>query len=303
MIQSMTGFASGTIEIATAKTEKISLVVQLKSLNSRYFELTCKLPYLLSNLEVAIHKLLKASLERGHVYITIKIQQDQTKHVVVPALHTIKQYMQAIEIIKKNCDIKENISLTTLLQLPNILQIEEENLTNRTEEQILAELEKFIQILKEMRSKEGKVLAQDIKENIKNVVKNIKLIKKNSQKAFEEKKERLDDILKKLQKFDLLDISVEKAILEQQKINLLSEIEKIDINEELVRAQMHCKNIDQLLNEKSNAHGKKLDFTLQELNREINTIASKCNHSTISSLTINIKTGIEKAREQAQNIV
>lgn len=303
MIQSMTGFASGTIEIATSKTEKLSLVVQLKSLNSRYFELTCKLPYILNNLEVAIHKLLKKSLERGHVYITIKIQHDPTKLVVIPAINTIQQYLQAIEIIKKNCGIKEQVSLATLLQLPNILQVEEEALHNNVEEQILSEIQKIIDQLKIMRAKEGKILANDVKENIKEVAKNIKLIAKNSKKAFEEKKEKLDEILKKLQIYDTLDTSIEKAILEQQKINLLSELEKIDINEELVRANMHCQNIEQLLIEKTETHGKKLDFTLQELNREINTIASKCNHSTISSLTINIKTAIEKVREQAQNIV
>ena len=303
MIQSMTGFASGTIEVATSKTEKLSLVVQLKSLNSRYFELTCKLPYLLNNIEVAIHKILKKSLERGHVYITIKIQQDQTKHVVVPAINTIKQYLQAIETIKKSCNIKEDVSLATLLQLPNILQTEEETLHSKIEEQILLGIEKIVEKLKEMRAKEGKVLAQDIKENIKEVIKNLKLIKKNSEKAFDEKKEKLDQVLKKLQIFEQTDTSIEKTILEQQKINLLSELEKIDINEELVRAQMHCKNIEQLISEKTESHGKKLDFTLQELNRETNTIASKCNHSTISSLTITIKTAIEKAREQAQNIV
>ncbi len=303
MIQSMTGFASGSIEIATSRTEKISLTVQLKSLNSRYFELTCKLPYILSNLEVSIHKLLKKSLERGHVYISVKIQQDQTKHVVVPAIHTIKQYLKAIDTIKKDCNIKEDVSLATLLQLPNILQIEEEGLNNKAEEQILSELEKIVKQLKDMRAKEGKVLAQDIKENIQDVIKNLKLIKKNSETAIEEKKEKLDEVLKNLQKFESTDTSVQKAVLEQQKINLLSELEKIDINEELVRAQMHCKNIEKLVIEKAATHGKKLDFTLQELNREINTIASKCNHSTISSLTITIKTAIEKAREQAQNIV
>ena len=303
MIQSMTGFASGTIEIATSKTEKLSLLVQLKSLNSRYFELTCKLPYLLNNLEVSIHKMLKKSLERGHVYISIKIQQDQTKQVIIPAINTIKQYLQAIESIKKNCNIKEDISLATLLQLPNILQVEEDTLNSKIEEKILEEIEKIAEKLKDMRAKEGKVLSKDIKDNIKEVVKNLKLIKKNSELALIEKKEKLDHLLKRLHAFETTDILLEKAILEQQKIHLLAEIEKIDINEELVRAQMHCENIEQLVSQKAETHGKKLDFTLQELNRETNTIASKCNHSTISSLTISIKTAIEKAREQAQNIV
>ena len=86
-------------------------------------------------------------------------------------------------------------------------------------------------------------------------------------------------------------------------MNLISDLEKIDIHEELVRAQMHCENIEKLITQKAESHGKKLDFTLQELNREINTIASKSPDSKISSLIIDVKTAIEKTREQAQNIV
>lgn len=303
MIQSMTGFASGTIDVAISETEKLSLTVQLKSLNSRYFELTCKLPYLLQNLEVSLHKLLKKDLERGHVYLSLRIQKDQTKHAVIPAISTIKAYLEAIEKIKIECNIKDTVSMDSILQLPNILQVEEDILNSQTENLILSELSKVISQLKEMRLKEGLTLAQDIEKNIDEVSENIILIKQNSEKAYQEKKEKLDIILKKLDSFDELDNSIEKTVLEQQKSNTLSELEKIDINEELVRAQMHCTSIKQILLENSNMHGKKIDFTLQELNREINTIASKCNHSTISSLTITIKTAIEKAREQAQNIV
>lgn len=303
MIQSMTGFASASFEIESSKSEKISLTINLKSLNSRYFELTCKVPYILSNLEVSIHKILKKITERGHVYLTIKVQNNQTTQVIVPAIHTIEQYLDAITTIKKTYKIKDDITLSTLLQLPNILQVEEESLTSKTEEQILAAIEKLGLMLKDTRLQEGKVLAQDIKNNIKNVIKSIKSINKQSSLVAQEKRKTLDKVLINLTKFEQTDTSLEKTVLEQNKMNLISDLEKIDIHEELVRAQMHCENIEKLITQKAESHGKKLDFTLQELNREINTIASKSPDSKISSLIIDVKTAIEKTREQAQNIV
>jgi len=303
MTQSMTGFSSSIVEIAISKTEKLSLSLHLKSLNSRYFEVTCKLPYLLTNLEVAIQRVLKKKLERGHVYLTVKIQQDATQMVVVPALNTIEQYLKAIKKIQTTCKIKEEVSLSTLLQLPNILQVEETAFTTKTEEKILNVIADLADSLMLTRKTEGNVLALDIETCIKEVLKNIKLIKKNSGVALTHKKKELDTVLTQIQAFASTDSSIEKALLEQHKITLLSELEKIDINEELVRAAAHIDSIQNLIKDSSASKGKKLDFTLQELNREINTIASKCSHSLISSLTIDIKTDIEKAREQAQNIL
>lgn len=301
----MTGFASSIVEIALSKKEKLSLSIHLKSLNSRYFEMTCKLPYLLTNLEVAIHRALKKKLERGHVYLTVKIQYDATQPtVVIPAINTIKEYLKAIESIKSECKIKDAVNLSTVLQLPNILQVEDMSLNNANEDAIL---QAFISVADQLivtRQSEGKVLAKDIETNIKDVLKNLVQIEKQSQKAFTKKKKEIDTVLQKLDKFQEQDTSVDKVILDQQKIILLSELEKIDINEEIVRATAHIKNIQELIKDKKQITlGKKLDFTLQELNREINTIASKCCDSSISSLTIDIKTDIEKAREQAQNIL
>jgi len=305
MTQSMTGFASSIIDIPISKKEKLSLSLHLKSLNSRYFEMTCKLPYLLTNLEVAIHRALKKKLERGHVYLTIKIQHDATQSaVVVPALNTIKEYLKAIKEIQSACKIKEEVSLSTLLQLPNILQVEETMLNSTTEDNVLQAVLTIADQLILTRQSEGAVLAKDIEKNIKDVLKNLVAIKKASQKILADKKKEVDKVLKQLGDFPALDTSVEKAMLEQNKSTLLAELEKMDINEEVVRATSHINNICDLIKDKKIiAQGKKLDFTLQELNREINTIASKCSNSGISSLTIDIKTDIEKAREQAQNIL
>lgn len=303
MTQSMTGFASKVVEIAISKTEKLSLSLHVKALNSRYFETTCKLPHLLNHCEVSIHRILKKKLERGHIYLTVKIQRDATRHVVIPSQTTIQDYLQAINQIKKICKIKEPVSLATLLALPNIFHIEEENLQGSAEEKVLKAIENLTDELVLTRESEGKVLAQDVNLHIKALIKKLQLVHKTSLQVCKEKKEALDLLIEKLQNVAVDQISVEKCMLDNQKMTLLAELEKIDINEEIVRATSHAKNIISLLLDKELSKGKKLDFTLQELNREINTIASKCSHALISSLTIDMKSDIEKAREQAQNIL
>ncbi|MBP9765168.1 YicC family protein [Candidatus Babeliales bacterium] len=303
MTQSMTGFASSTAEITISKTEKISLSLNLKTLNSRYFEVTCKLPYLLTNLEVALQRTLKKKLDRGHVYLVIKIQQNDTSHAIIPAVKTIQEYVKAIQIIKKECGIKEEISLSTLLQLPNILQIEDDILNSGTEEKIVEAVNHIADQLIKTRLTEGLHLEQDIIKQTNSILAHLKNIQKSSTKVCTKRKKDLETVLKKLDKYDATDTSVDKMVLEQQKNTLLAELEKMDINEEIVRTTSHIQSIHALFKDKNLNKGKKLDFTLQEINREINTIASKCCDSTISSLTIDVKTDIEKAREQAQNIV
>lgn len=303
MTQSMTGFASKIVEVSISKTEKLSLSLHVKSLNSRYFETTCRLPHILNHCEVSIHRILKKKLERGHVYLTVKIQHDATRHVVIPSQTTIQDYLQAINQIKKICKIKEPVSLTTLLSLPNIFHMEEEHLHGSAEEKVLQAIESLTNELIATRVSEGKILAQDIDLHMKALMKKLQLINKMSLQVCKEKKELLDTLMKNLQNLSEEQASVEKCMLENQKITLLSELEKIDIHEEIVRASLHAKNITLLLKNKELSKGKKLDFTLQELNREINTIASKCSQASISSLTIDMKSDIEKAREQAQNIL
>lgn len=303
MTQSMTGYANTTIDIIDSENQKLSLSIQIKSLNSRYFEATCKIPYLLTNLEVAIQKNLKQKLQRGHVYVTIKMQQGGLKQAVVPAVSTIQSYINAIEVIKKECNIADKISLQTILQLPNVFQTEDELLQKTTETNILDEINTLVDELILMRVEEGKILQHDICNQIQTVEQKLTLIKTASSQTIQEKKEKLDSVIVKLQDFAPDNNSIEKSVLENQKIMLLSELDKIDIHEEIIRANAHASSILLWLNGNELTKGKKLDFVLQELNREINTIASKCSDFTISTLAIDIKSELEKCREQAQNIV
>lgn len=303
MVQSMTGYASSIIEIPIKADEKLSLSVSIKSLNSRYFEANCKLPYLLNNLEVTIQRSLKQKLHRGHVYLSVKVNLDTLQHDVVPSIATVKGYLHAINSIKKECNIAGDVTIDNILKLPNILQVEEEALNKKTEKLILDSISKVIDQLVATRITEGKALVKDVKQQVAAISKKFTLIKKASIKAAKQKKDDLDTIISKLQSFSEEEMCTTKCMLENQKSNLISELEKIDINEEIVRAGAHLKAILSWATARQDTKGKKLDFILQELNREINTIASKCSNFTISSLAIDVKSELEKCREQAQNIV
>lgn len=303
MAQSMTGFASKIVEIPLSKTEKLSLSLHLKTLNSRYFEITCKLPSLLNHTEVSMHRILKKMLERGHVYLTVKVHHDSTRHVVIPSETILQDYLIAINKIQKICKIKEPVSLSTLLTLPNIFQIEEESLNSSAEEKILKAIDGLAQDLIKTRESEGAVLVADINDHIQSLLKKLQKAEKLSAQVSKEKRTELDRVMKKIQPAGDGERSVEQCMFDNQKLTLLAELEKIDIHEEIIRATLHGKNIIKILKDSEASKGKKLDFTLQELNREINTIASKCSHGEISTLTIDMKADVEKAREQAQNIL
>jgi len=308
MILSMTGFANTTVEIPlSSDKEKMTLAISIKSLNSRYFEMSCKVPSLLTNLEVPLQRVLKKQLHRGHVSLHIKIVNSESlNETITPSFLTIQNYLDAAQSIKDKFELKDQVTLAQILQLPNALQNQETQLNETIENAIIDAVHDVAVALTQAQEKEGIQLSHDIKDQLTSMKKNITDIQAASVKLIQEKKDTLSDIMTKLLSFENAEEetkSTEQAILEIKKSNLMHEIEKVDINEETVRFNSHLINIAQQFETQEPLKGKKLDFTIQELNREINTIASKCNNITISNLAINIKSELEKAREQAQNIV
>ncbi|MBP7854663.1 DUF1732 domain-containing protein, partial [Candidatus Babeliales bacterium] len=225
-----------------------------------------------------------------------------TRHVVIPSESMIKEYMVAIGQIKKVCSITEPVSLQTLLTLPNIFQIEEDVLTGSAEEKILDAVQLLAHDLIKTRKTEGLTLSKDVAVHMQAMIKKLQKVEKLSIQLRKDKKKQLDVLITQLEPVSVDQRSVQQCMMENQKIALLSELEKIDISEEISRAGMHAKTVLKLI-KTSESQGKKLDFMVQELNREINTMASKCSNAQISSLAIDMKTDIEKAREQVQNIL
>jgi uncharacterized protein (TIGR00255 family) len=297
MIQSMTGFAAKTIVISGENNEKTSVSISIKSLNSRFFDTTFKLHYSLSSLEHLILSLAKDILHRGHIYCTIHVTNPNAfRGAVQPSLATIESYCTAIDAIKEQCHIDQPIHLEHILQLPNIFSMEEAEISNHTIEQILTCAQELLHNVCTMREQEGLSLQKDLENRIEIMNQEINSIAEKSVAVIEKQKAK---ILKTLQ-----EIHADEALFASaQKNALYGMLDKLDLNEEIVRFKSHIKNLAENLQSSATEKGKRIDFLLQELGREINTISAKCSDASISEHAINIKVEIEKAREQAQNIV
>lgn len=305
MILSMTGFATSNVEVPLSNNGNMVLSMSMKSLNSRFFELSCKVPSLLANLEVPVQRMLQKQLHRGHVSLHIKIVNSELlNEPIKPALNTIQNYLTAIDTIQKKFNIQDHVTLTQILQLPNVLQSQEVQLNKEIEEAIIEGIKNLADQMIVTQKTEGAQLAHDIKEQLASMKIKIAQIQKLSLEVIKEKKELLREVMTKLATFEQTEQkTTEQCLLEAKKATLMYEIEKIDINEETVRFNSHLTNVSLQFETPNPIKGKKIDFTVQELNREINTIASKCSNIAISSLAIDIKSELEKGREQAQNII
>lgn len=296
MIRSMTGFASKSL-IITVNDLKIPMSLMLKSLNARYFDSNCKLPYPLGNLETEFIKRFKAMLQRGSITFIIHLSNPNAfKGTVQPSITTLKSYLNALDIIKKTCEIEGTLSIANLLLLPNIFISEETEIDEHIKKTIFDAIDALIQELIATQIKEGLALKKDILERISIIQKDILAIKKAFEEVMVTQKQKVNDALTQLEN----DTS---KLAEMHKNALYAILDKIDVHEEIVRFANHLKTLITSLESNEIENGKRIDFILQELSREINTITAKCSDGIISSHAINIKVELEKAREQTQNIV
>ncbi|MCL4361266.1 YicC family protein [Candidatus Dependentiae bacterium] len=295
MILSMTGFSSATLTIPFKKKGKINLSITLKSLNSRFFEVNCKLPFALTHLETKLIKLFKSKLYRGNIFCTVHMSNAAELTTQVNAsVETVKGYIEAVEVIQKKFNVPGQLEISDLVSLPHVFELPEEPIDDETASIVLKEFEKLTDQLVESRVKEGQMLAKDIENRIQVIQQDLKKIEARAPFVIEQKKQMIQQTF--------------ATVLAQQAHENLdafiySHLDKIDIHEEITRAKSHLENLLASLQSASNENGKKIDFILQELFREINTLSAKCADSEISKLAINIKVELEKAREQAQNIV
>lgn len=297
MLQSMTGFASRLLSYQPNKSNAVSEIsISLKSLNSRFFEATCKIPSTLSPLETEIVKTLKKTLHRGHLFLNIQVNDPNAfKGEVELAKETAHSYLKAIKSLQKEFKITDQVSIHDVLTLPNIFIRKELNLDKKTKDLVLSELKKVTDVLITEREKEGKVLQKDIEKRIELITTKISKVSQIFESVIENEKKETS------KKIDALTDKSENY--EAQRQHLYNLLDKMDINEEIVRFKSHLENIKSIIDSKKEEKGKALDFTLQELSREINTITAKSPDLEISNLSISIKVEVEKIREQVQNIV
>src|SRR3990167_3604184 len=295
MLQSMTGYAAKNFTFTVANNV-INVFISMKTLNSRYFELTPKLPHIFSPLETQLITYFKQKLERGNVYLYVSLSDPNLfKTDVEPSLAAIRGYLNAINKIRETFDIKDSVSISDILNLPNILIAKDETLNDDLKKSFVDAIEILTQEIIQERKKEGSELQKDIEKRILLMQKHISEISNIFEKDSKQRQNEINQELKNLDNESQIDEIRIKA--------LYFELDKMDINEEIVRFKAHLQNLQDIINSDQSEKGKALDFTLQELAREINTVLSKTSSSETSSLALKVKVEIEKTREHAQNIV
>ncbi len=290
MISSMTGFGKGS-----AFHNGTTAEVEIKSVNSRFLEISLKLPKNLQNKEYDVRELIRKKINRGKITLIVQLKKDETE---AGKIHLNEENLSSalgfLKELKKKSKVKDDISLNHILMFRDIFFAEE---TDESEEEfklIQKSINEALNNLNEMRKREGEELSIDLNKRIKNIEKTVDKIEEASKidvkEYFEKVKERAKQMLGEISAYNER-IELELALL----------IDKSDVTEECVRLRSHTKFfLDALKNE--NEVGRKLNFLCQEINREANTIGSKSLSSEISHSTVFIKEELEKIREQVQNI-
>ncbi len=296
MFLSMTGYGSKTVVLSVLKNEKISFSIEIKSINSRFFESTCKLPSFLNSLELEIIKDLKQKLVRGRVYLTLRtVDGNDSLEKINPSFKVIEEYLNAAKSIKNKFKISGELSISDVLKFPNVFISEKAEVNAKVKKEILKVIQDVSDQVLKSRTIEGKVLQKDLEKRFDLCAASMKEVKSLFKKLIEKQKKLIQDALARKEAGE----DVESLKLD----DLYSTLNKIDIHEEVTRFNSHLEGVKKVIKDKNLEKGKRVDFILQELVRESNTILAKCSSYDISSIAVDIKVELEKAREQSQNIV
>lgn len=291
MLRSMTGYGR-----AEQTIDGRDILVEIKAVNHRYFEFGARVPRAYTYLEEKLKSLLSGQVSRGKIDVTVSIYtRDGTDAQVQVNLELARGYTEALRSTTCELELKDDLTLSTIARFTDIFLVtktaeDESTIWDCVKTVATSALNSFV----EMRKNEGTRMLADISARLKEIetqVSNVELI---APKSVSEYKERLTNKIK--------EIINSKAVDEQR---LLTEValfaEKIAVDEETVRLRSHLKQLETLLDAEEPI-GRKLDFLVQEINREVNTIGSKCQNLEVTATVVEMKSEIEKIREQIQNI-
>lgn len=291
MIKSMTGF--GRCEISEG-TRKISM--EIKAVNHRYLDVTVKMPKKLNMFEAAIRSELKQDIQRGKVDLFITYEDTSEGMALIQYnKETAAEYMRYFAQMASDFGLENDVRVSTLARCPEVLVMDEQN---EDEEEIWKLLQRAlngaVQNLVDARIREGENLKADLLQKLDEMLESVAFIEERSPQIIAEYRERLTDKVREMLDERTMD---EGRIITEVTIYA----DKICVDEELVRLRSHIEAVKKALID-GGSIGRKLDFLAQEMNREANTILSKSSDLSVSNCGIELKTTIEKVREQIQNI-
>ena len=290
MIKSMTGYGKANISKNLREYQ-----VEVKSVNHRYLDVSVKMPRSLSYLEEEIKKAVSAKVTRGKVDVFITFNNNSLEGRDIKINTEIaRMYIQELRNLAETEGIVADIPVTEISKLPDVLTIQNNQDDETIKNELLEVTNKAIENLVGMRQVEGEKIAQDLLARIQEIEEKVKKISSLSTGLIDEYVVKLKTRIKEL----LQDQEMDEARLAQE---VVIYADKCSIEEEVTRLNSHIYQFRELLNS-NEAVGKKIDFMIQEMNRETNTIGSKANNLEITNEVINMKTQLENIREQVQNI-
>jgi uncharacterized protein (TIGR00255 family) len=289
MLRSMTGFGQ-----AEGETERFSVKVELKSLNSKFFELSIRMPRNWQHKELELRKEMAKIIERGtaqlHIQITYKLAEDR----ITPINKEVASYyLNEITSVASQNGYQASDLLGNIFDIPNVLQPNDDTPEESDWVYIMEVVHKAFAQFDLYRLTEGKILIDEFSKSSSHI-----LAKMNALTPFEN--ERIETIKERLRK-ELANLNQEQIDKNRFEQELIYYLEKLDINEEKVRLKQHCDYMEEVIRMAST--GKKLGFIAQEMGREINTIGSKSNHHLMQRSVVEMKEELEKIKEQINNVL
>ncbi len=289
MIKSMTGYGK-----ANLSKDKKEYQVEIKSVNHRYLDICVKMPRVLSYLEDEVKKQISSQIKRGKVDVFITFENNSIKDKEIKINTEIaKIYIDELKKLAKQENILDNIEVTEISKLPDVLTIQNNQEDETIKDALLEAVSNATENLVQMRSIEGNKMADDLVARIQGIKEKVEEISSLSTGLIEEYVVKLEGRIKEI----LKNQDIDEARLAQE---VVIYADKCSI-EEVTRLKSHISQFEKLI-KTDEAIGKKLDFIIQEMNRETNTIGSKANNLEITNGVIDIKTELENIREQVQNI-
>ena len=292
MIRSMTGYGKQNLGVEGREYQ-----IEIKSVNHRYLDINVKIPKAISYLEETIKKEISNKIKRGKIDVFVSFENNSENGRKIEINKQLaKLYIEQLKELAQEEKIESNIEVMDIAKIPDVLTIKVDEENSKIKDEIKQVTQGAVTRILEMKNIEGEKISQDLLQRIRNIQSKIVEISAKSTGLIEEYVVKLEKRVKELLKND----EVDKSRLAQE---VVIYADKCSIEEEITRLKSHIFQFENLIsNNQDGAIGKKLDFIIQEMNRETNTIGSKANNLEITNGVIDIKTEIEDIREQVQNI-